>query len=335
MINATLNSTAAQRLVTKALGNRPSRPKPRILLSEGTDSRMQEAAKLIAEVGFADVTLLIPRGIKVDSHPCVQQIQQELHPQLADFTSRLFLRRKHKGLIIEAAGALMESPLFLAASLLAANKFDAVVSGAINTTADVLRAGIYCLDKAANINVVSSFFLMCLPDGRIATYADCGVVPNPSAIELAEIALSSANAHRQITGQEPRVAFLSFSTKGSAEHESLGKIRAAFEHFKKIAPHIVADGELQFDSAFIPQVAARKAPTSPVAGNANIFIFPDLNSGNIAYKITERLGNALALGPIVQGFSKPWMDLSRGCSAADIVLVAAVAAILAASDGTP
>lgn len=330
-MNATMNTAATQKLVSKALDLWSSGRKPSLLLSEGEDTRMQEAAILIAEAGFADVTLLVPANTKINSHPSVRQIQLESHPQLADFTSHLVMRRKHKGLSLEAAATLMESPLFLAASLLAAKQFDAVVSGAKNTTADVLRAGIYCLDRAPSINTISSFFLMCLPDGRLVTYADCGVVPSPDSKELAEIALSSANAHRQLTGEEPRVAFLSFSTKGSAEHESVAKVRAALEQFKKIAPGITADGELQFDSAFVPGVATRKAPTSPIAGNANVFIFPDLNSGNIAYKITERLGQALALGPIVQGFSKPWMDLSRGCSAKDIVLVAAIASILAAS----
>jgi len=164
---------------------------------------------------------------------------------------------------------------------------------------------------------------------RAITYADCGVVPDPNAEELAEIAIVSATNHQQLTGEVPKVAMLSFSTKGSAEHPRVTKVRAALEIAKQAVPDLLIDGELQFDTAVVPEIAERKAADSPVAGAANVLIFPDLDSGNIAYKITERLAGAIALGPLIQGLAKPCMDLSRGCKPTDIVDVAVIAAVLA------
>jgi len=202
---------------------------------------------------------------------------------------------------------------------------DAAVSGAVNTTPNVFRAGIKCLGTKEDMKTASSFFLMILPDGRALTYADCGLLPYPTAEELADITIISAANHQKLTQEIPRVAMLSFSTRGSAEHERVSHVQKAFELVKKRAPDLIVDGEIQFDAAFVPEVSARKAPGSPIKGDANVFIFPNLDAGNIAYKITERIGKARALGPLLQGLSKPWMDLSRGCSVDDIVLVSAIA----------
>ncbi|HYF04098.1 MAG TPA: phosphate acyltransferase, partial [Patescibacteria group bacterium] len=207
-------------------------------------------------------------------------------------------------------------------------RVDGCVAGSLSTTGDVIRAGIQTVGTAEGIKTVSSYFLMVLAD-RVLAYADCGVLPEPTAEQLSEIAFTTAQNFKNVTEGEPRVAFLSFSTKGSAAHPSVVKMQQAFEIFKKNAPDIIADGELQFDAAFMPQVSARKAPGSPLKGEANVFIFPDLNAGNIAYKITERLAGAQAIGPIVQGLRRPYCDLSRGCCANDIVDVTAISCLMA------
>ena len=244
-------------------------------------------------------------------------------------SNQLFEHRKHKGLSLEAAKlAVQEDPILFAALLVKTGFADGSVAGSIATTPSVIRAGLYGIGIKPSRNLVSSFFLMQLAD-RAITYSDCGVVPDPDSKQLAEIAVTAAESHNRLTGEEPRVAMLSFSTQGSADHPRVHKVREALEIVKSESPELSIDGELQFDAAFVPAVAARKAPDSPVAGKANVFIFPDLDSGNIAYKITERLGGAKAFGPLIQGLEKPFMDLSRGCSVDDIVSVAVIASVLA------
>ncbi len=224
----------------------------------------------------------------------------------------------------------LDDPLHVAALMVAAGEADACVAGAARPTPDVVRAALFCIGLAPGVDIVSSCFLLVLPDGTPVTYGDCGVVPEPDAGQLASIAISTAASHAELTGDEPRVALLSYSTKGSAEGPRVELVREATEIVRSRAPSLAVDGELQFDAAWVPDVAGSKAPESPVAGRANVFVFPDLSSGNIAYKITQRLGGARAYGPLLQGTAGVIHDLSRGCDATDIARVALIAAFQAA-----
>lgn len=226
---------------------------------------------------------------------------------------------------------LAKNPLMTAGWLVATGSAHGAVAGSIASTANVIRASLRTVGTAEGNKLVSSTFLMELTNGSVLTYADCGVVPYPDAEQLAGIALASGLTHKRLTGEDPRIAFLSFSTKGSASHERVDLVRNALEIAKQKNSEWAMDGELQFDSAFVPDIGRRKAPDSDVAGDANVFIFPNLDAGNIAYKITERIGGATAIGPILQGLAKPYMDLSRGCSPDDIFYAATICSVLSES----
>ena len=248
-------------------------------------------------------------------------------PRLPEVARLLHERRRHKGLSEAEARQLAAQPVMFGAGLVALGHADAGVTGAAHATADVIRAGLYCLGTAPALPLVSSMFLM-VRGAEVLSFADCGVVPDPDPDQLVHIAAATANNHRRFTGEAPRVAFLSFSTRGSAAHHKVDKMRIATERFRAAHPSIACDGELQFDAAYVPAVAARKCADSALQGRANVFVFPDLDAGNIAYKLTERLGGFAAFGPLLQGLQKPYLDLSRGCKAEDIVGVAVLASAM-------
>lgn len=298
--------------------NNAKQNRARVALPESHDERTLRAAEYLRNQDICDPVLIGVNGLKpTDS------------PDLERYANRLFERRKAKGMSLETAFSLASEPLYFAALMVAEGDADACVAGAATTTADVLRAALYSIGLVPGTGTLSSVFIMELPDGRVFTYGDCAVVPYPDSKQLAEIAISSATTHQQLTGETPRVAMLSFSSKGSAEHERVQLVRDALATAKLRDPQLRIDGELQFDAALIPSIGQKKAPGSDVAGQANVFIFPNLDAGNIGYKLTERLAGASATGPIIQGLARPMHDLSRGASWEDIVNTVAVAAVQA------
>ncbi|MCC5925299.1 MAG: phosphate acetyltransferase [Bacteroidetes bacterium] len=309
----------------------------RIVLPESKDGRMLMAANYLAEHKICKPILI---GNAVDITRAAEEqnlilrdditiIEPKVWKKNELYAQHLYERRRNKGLTIDAARELVLNELFFAAEMLVHNDADGCVAGAVNTTGDVLRAGIQVIGLKAGSTVVSSTFLMTMPDGNVFTYGDCAVVPYPDSNQLASIAIDSSRTHQKLTGEKARTAMLSFSTKGSAVHEKTQLVTAATAIARETASDLEIDGELQFDAALLPAIGQKKAPESSVAGNANVFIFPNLDAGNIGYKITERLAGAVATGPIIQGLAKPMNDLSRGCSWQDIVNTAAVSALQA------
>ncbi len=314
----------------------------KIVLCEGEDSRVVKAAAEIVQDKIARIVLLGKADAIKLANPDVdltgvEIVDPETSDKLEEYAKVLFELRKAKGMTEEQAKEQAKDATFFGALMLKCGDVDGLVSGACHSTANTLRPGLQIIKTAPGVSAVSSFNLMVAPSGGnkyceddMLVFADCGLNPTYTAEGLADCAIATAKSAKDIAGLEPRVAMLSFSTMGSAKHDLVANVQEATRIAKEKAPELVLDGELQFDAALVPEVAALKAPDSKVAGHANVLIFPDLQAGNIGYKIAERLGGFQAIGPICQGFAKPLNDLSRGCKPEDIVCAVAITAIQAA-----
>ncbi len=311
-----------------------------VVLPEAKDPRVIIATKTIVKDRVARVTLLgdtsgiealaAEHGLDLSN---IEMIDPSKSDKLQDYAEEFFGMRQAKGITREEARTTMMRPLYFGAMMVRRGEADGSVAGSLSTTGDVIRAGIQVIGLAEGIQSVSSCFMMVVPEfmgeqNKVFLFADGAVLPNPTDKQLGSVAVSTARTMKVLVGEEPRVAMLSFSTKGSAEHADVEKVRRGLEAAKSIDPNLIIDGELQVDAAIIPKIADSKAPGSPVQGKANVLVFPDLDAGNIAYKIVQRLAKAEAIGPIIQGLAKPANDLSRGCSPEDIVNVTAIAMIM-------
>lgn len=315
----------------------------RIVLPEGDEDRTVVAAQKIHELGLADVVLVgnldkinkkaESLGVNLEG---VEIQDPDTSSKLNEYITAFYEIRKSKGMTMEKADKIVRDPLYFGTMMVKLNDADGMVSGAVHTTGDLLRPGLQIIKTAPGVSVVSSFFIMMVPGSQygeegMLLFSDCAVNPNPNADQLAAIAIATADTAKNLCKIDPRVAMLSFSTMGSADHEVVDKVRNATAKAKELRPDLLIDGEMQLDAAIVQKVAEQKAPNSPVSGRANVLIFPDLQAGNIGYKLVQRFANAEAIGPICQGFAKPINDLSRGCSSEDIVNVVALTAVQAQS----
>jgi len=315
--------------------------KKTIVLPEGEEERTIKASEIIKNDSLAEVILIgdinvikakaAGFGVNLDG---IEIVDPKTSDKAEGFAKAFYELRKNKGMTLEKAAEMVQDPLYFGTMMVKMNEADGLVSGAVHTTGDLLRPGMQIIKTAPGIKVVSSFFIMELPtkeygEEGLLLFADCAVNPNPNAEELASIAISTADNAKCLCNFEPKVAMLSFSTMGSAKHEFVDKVAKATEIAKNARPDLQIDGELQLDAAIVASVAKQKAPKSLVAGSANVLVFPDLQSGNIGYKLVQRFAGAEAIGPVCQGFAKPINDLSRGCSVQDIVNVVAVTAVQA------
>lgn len=315
--------------------------KKTIVLPEGTEDRTLVAVQEIQKQGFAYPVLIgnedeineKAKSLDVDLNG-VRIIDPDKSDRLEAYVEAFYELRKKKGMTMEKADKIVRDPLYFATMMVKLDDADGMVSGAVHTTGDLLRPGLQIIKTAPGVSCVSSFFIMLVPGSKygedgLLLFSDCAVNPNPNEDQLAAIAIATAETAKNLCKMEPRVAMLSFSTMGSADGELVQKVRKATEIAKELRPDLNIDGELQLDAAIVESVAAQKAPNSKVAGKANVLIFPDLQSGNIGYKLVQRFAGAEAIGPMCQGFAKPINDLSRGCNSEDIVNVVVLTAVQA------